>query len=86
MRAVRENTIPTRAEVLEEDYFSKGLAVCQPIIMNDSIYCRFRDEVFEFASHDLDYLTLNMARTGYEYANTPVERLRKLQARLEKIA
>ena len=74
----------TRGEILEEDYYAKGLAVCQPIIMNDTIYCRFRDETFEFASKDLNYAELNHPFSiGYEYTNWPVEKLRKLKKKLE---
>lgn len=44
------NRVPTIAEVMEADYFSKGLAVCQNNIINDSVFIKFRDEQYELPS------------------------------------
>ena len=35
---------------LERDYFAKGFAACESRILTDTIYCRYRDEHFEFPS------------------------------------
>ena len=44
------NRAPTLAEVMESDYFAKGLAVCQNNIFNDSVFIKFRDEQYELPS------------------------------------
>jgi hypothetical protein len=44
------NRVPTIAEVMESDYFAKGLAVCQNNILNDSVFIKFRDEQYELPS------------------------------------
>ena len=41
------NRVPTIAEVMETDYFAKGLAVCQSNIFNDSVFVKFREEQYE---------------------------------------
>ena len=41
------NRVPTIAEVMESDYFAKGLAVCQINIINDSVFVKFREEQYE---------------------------------------
>ena len=42
----------TLRDIWERDYYSKGLAVCEADIINDVVYCRFRDEEFEIPSAD----------------------------------
>lgn len=44
------NRVKTLAEVMEEDYFSKGLAVCEARILSDSIYFKFRNEEYDLPS------------------------------------
>lgn len=53
----------TYADLFERDYFSKGLAVCESHILTDTIFCRFRDEEFEFPAREVHtLLTLDRAR------------------------
>ena len=70
------NKVPTRLEVMEKEYFSKGLAVCAPNIVNDTIYFKFRDEEFEFPS----YLANNLVTyNNSSYDSAPVKKLRALE-------
>lgn len=64
----------TYADVFERDYFSKGLAVCEPHILTDTIFFRFRDEEFEFPANDVWQLVKH-DRSSFDSAE--VEKLRE---------
>ena len=77
--------LKTRFDVWERDYYSKGFAVCEPDIINDVMYCRFRDEEFEIPSaEDMDLVEGMGPMTGDEtrwsMLHAEVSKLRKWKA------
>ncbi len=77
--------LPTREESNEKLHFSKGVAICENRILTDTLFCRFRDETFEFPSSELIGLTLGFYERDY-VPGSPVQvkvaKLRKLKERI----
>ena len=73
MKKAGKNTVPTLQEWHEKDFFSKGKAVCEPRILTDTIFCRFREETFEFSSNEIVGHFSSVGQHGL-----PVRKLRML--------
>ena len=81
------NKVITEEEYREKMYFSKGLAICETRILTDTLFCRFRDETFEFPSRSMigqimDYTQKNFVFGGYLHIK--VSKLRKLSKEKRK--
>ena len=76
------NRVPTITEVMESDYFSKGLAICQNNIINDSVFIKFRNEQYELPS----LLVANLIRHSQSGFNSIlVKKVRSLAMEQRKL-
>ena len=73
------NTVPTVADVMETDYYARGLAVCETHILTDTIYFRFRQEEYELPSRQSWGL---VKRDQSRFNSAPIKKVRALAKKL----
>ena len=60
--------------MLEKEYYAKGLAACEPRILADTVYFRFRKESWEFPADKCEHIVILRGDCGpygpaFDYAD-----------------